>query len=114
MLTCFSTTFANDITQLLSLGPTKLSVLLFYRRIFRGKVFNVASWILIVTVSVWTITFFLTNLLVCIPINSHLDNPELAAMGHKCVDSTKMFLAQSYADFSLDILVLALPLPISK
>ncbi|MCJ1240292.1 hypothetical protein MMC14_008292 [Varicellaria rhodocarpa] len=105
------TTYANTIVQLLALGPTKLSVLLFYRRIFRGKWFNIASWVLIGAVSAWTIAFFFSNLFICVPINSRVSTQVLAITGSKCVRTTKMFLAQSYADFSLDILILALPIP---
>ena len=46
----------------LSAGVTKLSVLLLYKRIFKGKVFDVCTWILLFLSLTWTISFFFGNL----------------------------------------------------
>lgn len=48
---------------LAALGPglTKLSVLLFYKRIFVGKVFNITNWTLLVLSASWTIGGFFSN-----------------------------------------------------
>ena len=61
--------YANQLVQLFAVGPTKISVLLFYRKLFRGQIFNVVTWTMLVLVSLWTVTFFFANLLECIPIN---------------------------------------------
>lgn len=97
---------------MLALGPTKLSVLLFYRRIFQGKIFDIASWTLIILVSIWTIAFFFTNLFVCLPVVPWNVPGATVFAGGECMQATEMFLAQSYADFSLDFLILILPLPL--
>ena len=106
------TTYANTLSQMLALGPTKLSVLLFYRRIFRGRSFDIASWSLIVLVVIWTVAFFITNLIVCLPIIPWDVPGAIVMAGGECMQATDMFLAQSYADFSLDFLILILPLPL--
>ena len=108
------TTYANTVVQLLALGPTKLSVLLFYRRIFKGRLFDVCSLSLIAVVVTWTVAFFFTNLLVCVPIQSRISTLAAAESGSTCMDLLSMYLAQSYADSSIDVLILLLPIPMSR
>ena len=93
----------------------KLSVLFFYRRVFRGTTFNATSWFLIAVTIAWMITFFFTNLLKCVPIEPSLGIPTEIARGDNCTAAKgDMWLARAYSDFLLDLLILVLPLPISK
>lgn len=55
--------FSNQLTQLLAVGPTKLSVLLFYRRIYRGRSFSIITWSLMAVVIALTVVSFLGSLL---------------------------------------------------
>jgi hypothetical protein len=95
-----------------AIGPTKISVLLFYRRIFHVKrSFRVISMTLIVLSAAWTIAFFFTSLLQFLPIDSWWlvpPNKEIPKL-----DLTKMYLAQSYADVALDVLIISLPISLS-
>ncbi|MCJ1246595.1 hypothetical protein MMC30_003804 [Trapelia coarctata] len=102
------TLFANQLTQLLAVGPTKFSVLMFYRRIFRGRLFSIASWSLIAAVIAWTIAFFFGNLLECIPISINWTG---SGSDDTCVNEVPMYLAQAYADVATDVLILVLPMP---
>ena len=52
--------FAFTIFQFLALGFTKLSILYFYRRIFRGRVFNYLDWTLVGATAIWTAACKLT------------------------------------------------------
>ena len=47
--------FAFTIPQTLALGTTKISILFFFLRIFRGRPFIVSTWMLIVLSSIWTV-----------------------------------------------------------
>jgi len=101
--------FASLLTQTLTFGFTKLSVLMFYKRIFQGPTFNRVIWTVIVIIILWTIAFFLVNLLECLPIPLNwVGNGDLA--GH-CINETSMYIGQAYSDVFTDILILSLPLP---
>ncbi|KAL7621384.1 hypothetical protein AAE478_008706 [Parahypoxylon ruwenzoriense] len=104
--------YGIDLTQLLAIGPTKLSVLLFYRRIFEieGRRFKILSMSLIVLVIVWTTAFFLTNALQCYPVETFwAQNPKDQ---RPIMKTTRMFLSQSYADVALDVVIISLPVPL--
>lgn len=107
--------YGADLTQLWALGPTKLSVLFLYRRVFgiSGRKFNAVSMSFIVIVICWHIAFFFTNMFQYYPIRGMWAmNPKEA---HATMKSpTKMFLAQSYADVALDVVIIAVPIPLSK
>ncbi|KAF2846521.1 hypothetical protein T440DRAFT_510834 [Plenodomus tracheiphilus IPT5] len=107
------TMYGADLTQLWALGPTKLSVLFLYRRIFgvMGRKFNAISMSLVVLVICWHIAFFFTNMFQYYPIRGMWAmNPKDAHSTMK--SSTKMFLAQSYADVALDIVIITVPMPL--
>lgn len=112
-LTCsIQALFASTVCQPLVYGPRKLSVLLFYRRLFRGRIFDIVSWLMVVLVSIWTVAFFLANLLVCVPIN-----PVIAFSGSsvpQCYNSRNSYIVQTLFDSFFDLAILLLPLPISK
>jgi hypothetical protein len=103
------------LTQVLSIGPTKLSVLLFYRRIFAkngARWFDILSMVMIFVVTGWTISFFFANLFECTPIES-LWTLKPSDKRH-CIQQLKMFLAQAYADVVTDGIIICLPIPISE
>ncbi|KAI2768966.1 hypothetical protein F4815DRAFT_450808 [Daldinia loculata] len=105
--------YGVDFAQLLALGPTKVSVLFLYRRIFGddGRRFNIISMSLILIVIAWTIAFFFTNAFQYTPVYSMwASTPAEAHPTFK--QSTKMFLAQSYADVALDTIIISLPVPL--
>ncbi|KAF1962133.1 hypothetical protein CC80DRAFT_154805 [Byssothecium circinans] len=104
--------YAGQLSQIFAIGPTKISVLLFYRRIFRGKAFNIAVWALIVLVSAWIIGFFFANLFECVPIKEAFVNAPGMGGNPKCIDALPMYLAQVYSDAVLDVLILVLPIPL--
>jgi hypothetical protein len=105
--------YGIDLAQMTALGPTKISVLLLYRRIFgiKGRRFNTLSMLLLVVVTAWTITFFLTNTFQYTPVTDMWTKPP--ALAHDTYKySTRMFLAQAYAGVALDALIIALPAPL--
>ena len=97
----------------LAFGSIKLSILFFYRRIFRGGTFNHLNWILIVLTSLWTLFFFLVQTFRCgthFPANWIY--PEINA-GY-CLDSCRILLACSISDVIIDIFIMILPLPMAS
>ncbi|PVI00589.1 hypothetical protein DM02DRAFT_655335 [Periconia macrospinosa] len=105
------TMFAVDLSQLLTIGPTKLSVLFLYRRLFgiEGTKFKFIFASLIIAVIMWIVAFFLTNTLQYFPVHTQwAQNP---ADMRPSMELTKMFLSQSYADVALDVIIICLPIP---
>ncbi|KAI0479833.1 hypothetical protein F4859DRAFT_477503 [Xylaria cf. heliscus] len=108
--------YVTNAIQILALGPTKLAVLLFYRRIFsvEGRVerrgFNIISLTLMVLVIVWTVSFFFTNIFTYTPVSDMWTKPPGKAH-HTFEHATRMYNAQCFADMALDAIIITLPLP---
>lgn len=102
-------TFAQQLSSTLTFGLTKLSVLLFYKRVFRGNTFNAAVWTMISIIGVWSVAFFFANLLQCYPISTNWE----ASGGQvtSCINTNMMYLAQAWTDVLTDLMILSLPIP---
>lgn len=85
--------FASQLTQTLTFGSTKLSVLLFYKRIFRGNAFVISLWTMMSVTSVWTVAFFFANLLQCRPL--WIDWTGFGSTVENCINTNMMYLAQA-------------------
>jgi len=106
--------YAGQLSQIFAIGPAKISALLFYCRIFRGTVFNIATWFLIGLVAAWMVAFFFANLLECVPISEAWVNAPGLGGNPKCIHAVPMYLAQVYSDVVLDVLILVVPIPPSE
>lgn len=106
--------YAGQLSQMLAIGPTKISMLLLYRRIFRGSAFNIVTMILIALAVGWTVAFFFSNMLECVPIHEAWRNaPGLGGNPH-CVDAVPMYLTQVYSDVVIDVLIFVVPIPLGE
>ena len=103
--------YAFNLMQTLNFGAIKLSVLFFYRRIFRGKWFDIATKSMIAIVTIWTFGFFFTIMFECRlkfwAFWSTLDN-----LLTYCVDDVLFQKVLSISDVITDGLILSIPLPI--
>ncbi|KAI1751648.1 hypothetical protein F4782DRAFT_531422 [Xylaria castorea] len=104
--------YVTNFVQMIALGPTKLAVLLLYRRIFgvdrRG--FNLISMTLMGLVIAWTGAFLFTNIFTYTPIEDMWTKPPGKA--HATFEHpTAMYNSQCFADMVLDIFIIVLPLP---
>ncbi|KAF2114226.1 hypothetical protein BDV96DRAFT_661507, partial [Lophiotrema nucula] len=90
------------------LTTVKLSVLLFYKRIFQVSRIRVAIWIGILIVSCWGIVFFLLVLLQMDPISSIWG----AHPGRLRYDVAKVGPAVAGSSIGLDLAVLSFPIPL--
>ncbi|KAK4041921.1 hypothetical protein C8A01DRAFT_34028 [Parachaetomium inaequale] len=112
-LTIFlQTEFATQLLSVLSLVFTKLSIVVFYRRIFRGKVFSIISSILLGVVAAWGVAFFFATLFECMPIpmvwKTLFGTPDHQAV---CYNYLPMFWATAISNMIIDVVILALPMP---
>ena len=97
--------------QVLALASIKLSILFFYRRIFRGHFFGIAIWVLIGLVVAWASTFFIAILAAC---GTHIraNFQTLAALKSECVDTFRILIALSASDVAVDLAILVVPIPL--
>jgi hypothetical protein len=107
--------YGIDLAQLIALGFAKASVLLFYRRIFgnfNSRIFEVVTVTLLALVFVWTAAFFFTNAFQYTPVSDMWT--KVPSQAHSTFSqSTQMYLAQSYADVVLDVVIITVPIPMS-
>ncbi|EPE32025.1 plasma membrane protein Pth11-like protein [Glarea lozoyensis ATCC 20868] len=102
--------YAFNIMQALAFGTIKLSVLLFYRRIFRGRSFNITSWIMIGVTICWTLGFLFTYIFECRTkfwaFWSTLDD----LLTH-CLNDVFFQKVLAITDVVTDVLILSIPIP---
>lgn len=89
------------------LATVKISILLFYKRIFNTRGFKTIVWILIPLVTAWGIIFAVLMLLQGDPIDALW-----TGVGRLRFNSTALGLASVGTSMVLDLIVLCLPLPI--
>lgn len=97
--------------EVLALASIKLSIIFFYRRIFRGQAFNVVSWALIGVVIAWAITFFVVKFADC-GTSIAANFQSLAALKGECVDTFKILIALAVSDVAVDLAILIMPMPL--
>ncbi|KAM7190177.1 hypothetical protein V8F33_009654 [Rhypophila sp. PSN 637] len=100
--------FLSIVFSPLSLGCTKLSVVCFYRQIFRGNIFSILTITLLVAIAVWGIAFFLAGLFICVPFEAFWTNEP----GSKCFNPIPLFYTGAISDTIMDIIILVTPLPL--
>lgn len=97
--------------QILALATIKLSILFFYRRIFRGRAFDIASWVLIGVVGAWVITFIIAILAAC-GTSIAANFQTLGALKRDCVDTFDILIALAVSDVAVDLAILIMPVPL--
>ena len=105
-------TALNGLT-VMTLGLTKLSALLFYRRVFctdMRDAFNVISGVAVAVVALWTLGFFIMTFLICGSNLNYLFHVGASASA-KCGAIFPYFMGTTISDFLLDVFILTLPIP---
>ena len=96
---------------ILSIGIIKLSILFFYRRIFRERTFDIVSWVVIGLVVAWTTTFFVAYIAACgTSIAARFQT--LGALKHECVNVFELNVSLSVTDVAVDLAILVMPIPL--
>lgn len=99
--------YFNSLCYAASLACSKLSILLFYWRLFKFSVIRIPIILLLIISTMWLIlrTFMLT--LRCIPTRAIWDKTIPAVCN---IDGDKFFLATITTHFILDVIILLLPI----
>ncbi|KAF2417516.1 hypothetical protein EJ08DRAFT_80639 [Tothia fuscella] len=111
---------AIEALYIISTGLTKISILLFYRRITDGAVskpFRIAVKICIYSVTAYMIIFILTLFLGCHPLNSYWDQVNLLwaathieGRDYHCIDEVANLLAASGVSVVQDFISCGMPM----
>lgn len=103
---CF---LANQFSYTFLTPSIKISVLLFYRRLFNSsRSFSIASIVAGVIVIMWCLAVFFTALFQCKPIAFNWDK---TIEGGTCIDPQTFFWGNSISNLLTDVIILGLPLP---
>ena len=105
----FQVNYASALIDVAGLTFAKLSVLLFYRRIFTIR--TLFRWPFFITFGfnlLWGVSFFFTYAFQCIPVNRVWTT--IRGQSRPCV-SPVMYLPFSYRGAILDFVTIALPVP---
>lgn len=95
--------------QIWAFGTVKLSVIFFYRSIFHGKAFNIASWSMVCIVVAWILGAFFAVAFQC---GSDIPNlwSSAANIARHCTSGAAVGIGFSIPDVITDGLILAMPL----
>ncbi|MCJ1297646.1 hypothetical protein MMC08_000434 [Hypocenomyce scalaris] len=99
--------WALELLSISALTLIKLSVLLFYRRIFTTPTFCILVWIVGSFVTAWGIAFFFANFFQCIPITGVWETGK----PRHCVNSVHLDNAYQGLNIMTDITILIMPWP---
>jgi len=93
-----------------NLGVVKVSVILFYRRLFSVRPFKIVSNVAIAVVTLYTVIMTSAMLAQCNPVHLFWDVFELE-YGDRCLSVQVWYIALAWSDMALDLIVLLLPIP---
>ena len=110
-LNFFQMKWVFNLLQVIILGTIKLSVIFFYRRIFRGKLFDYYSKGMIAVVCAWSTAFFFTVFFECGTHFEYLWSTLLNLLTH-CTNDLMYLKAYAISDVITDGLILAMPIPL--
>jgi hypothetical protein len=91
-----------------TISTTKISILLFYRRLFPHQRFRQLVWFLVVFTAAYMVAMSLATLLECTPVD-YAWNPMLDG---QCVNINKMTLVGGAINVATDFVVLLMPMPL--
>jgi hypothetical protein len=101
--------YYTELLYLASIALTKISILLFYLRIFPDKGLRRAIWATIVACGVYLIIFVLVTALQCIPISLAWTRWDGEHEG-RCINLNADAWTSAAFNILLDLIVIALPL----
>ncbi|TGO44540.1 hypothetical protein BCON_0501g00010 [Botryotinia convoluta] len=103
----------GELLQIPALGFVKLSLILFYRRVFTRNAaprFNIITWFMILIIIIWMLSFFFSILFICGTDFSAYWTSTIVEKAH-CVDTDKLHNAFAISDVVTDFVIISLPVP---
>ncbi|KAF2247906.1 hypothetical protein BU26DRAFT_322807 [Trematosphaeria pertusa] len=102
--------WASLIVYYLSLGLTKSSILLQYRRVFPTKKFRIACWATMGVVIAYTIWTVFGSIFACLPIRAFWTKEQPS----KCINQFAMWFTNAAINIVTDFAIIILPMPVIR
>ncbi|KAM0794296.1 hypothetical protein BDR22DRAFT_792637, partial [Usnea florida] len=102
----YKTIFASSIIYASSITAIKISILLFYQRVFPTRRFKLATRTLGGLVVAWWITVVTIQIFSCHPVNGYWD----ISIPSQCLKGAEFYISVAVANILIDIVMLCLPL----
>ncbi|PSN73594.1 hypothetical protein BS50DRAFT_191223 [Corynespora cassiicola Philippines] len=102
--------WASLIVYYLSLGLTKSSILLQYRRVFPTKSFQIACWSTMGVVIVYTIWTVFGSIFACVPVSAFWTHAKPA----RCINQFAMWFTNAAINILTDFAIIILPMPVIR
>ncbi|KAI1503409.1 hypothetical protein F5X99DRAFT_375153 [Biscogniauxia marginata] len=103
------TKYAYQLLGTIGLWVIKLSVLLFYRRIFSISAFRTANNVFLGLTVAWGIAFTLVVAFQCLPVSNIWNKFEIE-YGNSCIQVQPFYLALAISDVLLDVSICIMPI----
>jgi hypothetical protein len=98
--------YISTSTYLIVLGLLKVSLVLFYIKIFKTRRFEINAYIVLAFIIINTLVIFLITIFLCSPVKSFWDRD----IKGKCIDQQGVAYANSASAIAQDLVLLILPL----
>ena len=98
------------ITYIMTVTLVRVSILLLLRRIFDVKPFKRVASIVGAACVAWGIAIFFANIFQCTPFADAFDPNVVMSLSDKCINLQAMFYGTLGTAFTLDLIILILPL----
>lgn len=102
--------FASLIFYYLSLGLTKASIVLQYRRVFPLQSVQRACWAVLAIVMCYTIWTVLGSVFACVPVRAFWTKEA----GAQCLNQSAMWYTNAAINILTDFVIILLPMPVIK
>jgi hypothetical protein len=99
--------WSSLIVYYLSLGLTKASMLLQYRRIFPTKQFQIANWVTMAAVIGYTIWTVFSSIFMCVPVRAFWTHEKAV-----CLNQFAVWFTNAAINIVTDFAIILLPIPV--
>ncbi|MCJ1312975.1 hypothetical protein MMC25_006651 [Agyrium rufum] len=103
--------FALQFLYLSAVSVTKISILLFYKRIFTTRWFQITTNVMIGVVLAWSTSFIFATLFQIVPIKYNWEFPA-EGQTYTEINEYTMYVVQMGLEVCLDIITLLIPIPV--
>ncbi|KAF2468559.1 uncharacterized protein BDR25DRAFT_335393 [Lindgomyces ingoldianus] len=101
--------WASLIVYYLSLGLTKTSILLQYRRVFPTRSFQIACWSIMTVVIAYTVWAVFGSIFACVPVRAFWTKEP-----SKCINQFVMWFTNAGINILTDFAIIILPMPVIR
>ncbi|KAL1963026.1 hypothetical protein VTN77DRAFT_8774 [Rasamsonia byssochlamydoides] len=107
MDTAFMWFFIAQVFYKMTLGFTKLSIVLLYLRIFVIRTFQRVGYVFLVMITIWTIGTIMATIFQCVPVRASWD---VSIKNARCINKDAFWYAFAVTDTVTDFAIFVLPL----